>query len=275
MTVEKESILARADKGIPVTPYAVDMMFISNVEETEFAWLIHEEASDRVMYISKVLSPEGFTPEVGQQARVISHGSEICGADIRDSNADDWRELFYLDQATRKERLEERRAAQDAEAQEIYEAEREDLERRVAELPDIYQRRIERLRANNDSFDRDYLGYELFGLEEARKIAAALRDELPEGATQEQILEAMQDFYEKPVAIQSARYGISDAHSPDSFGFAVSVAGAEVAGNEDFLVEQHGALASKVGCLAYGCHTQEDMDRVKAAQSQTEEVIAP
>jgi hypothetical protein len=127
---------------------------------------------------------------------------------------------------------------------EAFEAGRDELDRRVAALPEVFRRRIERFRAGNPDFRWEYEGYELICCETAVKIAETL-------GTRERYAEicAGEDRWG---AVFDAVPGIDSGLSGNQFGAALSLAGLYLA-DPEMVVRQHGALVPLVGCEKYGC----------------------
>lgn len=114
---------------------------------------------------------------------------------------------------------------------------------RIAALPESLRTRIRRLEDNNPDFWWRFMPYELFVCEEARLIADLLKT-----------VESIDEFHGLPYEDQKSRVPFSDGHSGNTFGMACMLAKVLVSGDDDLVVEMHGALAPLVGCEEYGCH---------------------
>ena len=153
-------------------------------------------------------------------------------------------------------------------------AKKPEADAKLAKLPDVFQKRIARFRKNNPDFDANFLSYEVFVCEQAVLIADSLFS--ADAVRSWWRLENPKDGYlfdlpEEEQAERKARFkelvpGLSDEHSGNTFGAAVSIAVSylEDPRRVEFL---HGAMDPLVGCVAYGCfasESDEEKDRVLA-----------
>lgn len=118
---------------------------------------------------------------------------------------------------------------------------KEKLDSEYDALPDFFKQRIDKFRANNARFRIDYESYELFCCTQAVLIADACK-----------IPEAVQDFkgleWSKQMELVP---GLSDGHSGNTFGCAVSLA-YHYLSNPENVVKVSGALSPLVGSSEYG-----------------------
>jgi hypothetical protein len=146
---------------------------------------------------------------------------------------------------------------------------------RYEELPPVFQRRLDKYRANNPDFGWTFEGYELFCCEQAVVFA---REAVNAAETGENDAEVAQYFDGKADApsLHSLRWlswwsalnsedfdydyqrqkslmpGFDDGHSGNTFGSAVNLATLWLLGAEEAVVRRYGSLAPLVGSDAYG-----------------------
>lgn len=210
-----------------------------------------------------MLSAEyGITPVVGQKCTLYSHqGALIHGVEL------DGQLVFYRDAEQRAADAQERTERIQREAAADLERHREDYARRIAALPEPLQRKIARMRANNQDYDRDYLHYELFSLEEGIKIAQHITTitgitQPSDPAEVELRWAALDEFGKAPWELQ--KDVIDSGHSGNTFAVAMNIA-AMVLDQDEFALEwMHGAMAGLAGCEQIGCHTDEDLAMLQA-----------
>jgi hypothetical protein len=176
-------------------------------------------------------------PKVGMKARFYGRGFgyPVRGLDI------DGREVFYRTQA--EEEVRHRKMVEDMKEKKRkdYEASRNEYDRRVATLPDVFQKRVEKFRnAGGDEWRHEFEPYELFTCEEAVKIAAHCKT-----------TEGVVAFHDLPWEEQK-KAGISDDHSGNTFGMACRLAHWYLKAPEN-VTKEHGALVGLVGCDGYSC----------------------
>lgn len=120
---------------------------------------------------------------------------------------------------------------------------RPDRDRRWKALPIEFQKRRDRFMAGNPNFARDFETYELFCCEQAVAIHDAMNSDA----------EKIRQFRELTWNEQKALAPkLDDGHSGNTFGSAIRLA-YWLATNKENVVLEHGALATLVGCKAYGC----------------------
>lgn len=192
--------------------------------------------------------PHGIVPKVGDIVREWGRGFGYPVRGMAFFNGTEWRVAYY--RTEQEDRDHSAALAIMAEAKREAEFERSgraELDAKYAALPPIFQRRIDKFRANNPDFRWKYEGYEMFTCEQAVVIADALK-------TREAI-EAWRDLsWEEQ---RRAVPGLSDDHNGNTFGAACVLAVLYLEHPEG--VEQmHGALAPLVGSAEYGCVPRED-----------------
>lgn len=123
---------------------------------------------------------------------------------------------------------------------------RAELDAKYAALPPVFQRRLDKFRANNPEFRWKYEGYEMFCCEQAVAFATTLRS-----------AEAIREFRELPYEEQRKRVpAMDDSHSGNTFGAACALAVWYLEQPEN-VVAAYGALAPLVGSKEYGCVPKE------------------
>lgn len=205
--------------------------------EAEDGWLSVEKAKFVV------------APKVGQRARYFGRG---FGFPVR-GLAIDGVEIYYEthDEYYHRQRAEQviAESARKAEA-DANEAERE---ARVAALPECFQKRIRRFRANNPSFYYQHEGYEMASCVDAVKIAGSC-----------ETVEAVRAFHELSWDEQKARVpDLSEGHSGNTFGMAVRLAH-HFLKDERLVFAEHAAISALVGCEEAGCQPVTDAEMVAA-----------
>jgi hypothetical protein len=124
---------------------------------------------------------------------------------------------------------------------ELYKKNEKTYEAVYASLPECFQKRIDRFRANNLDFNHEYLEYELFCCTESLKIAKKLKT-----------VEQIDNWRQMAWDAQRKIVDISPDHSGNTFGASVLLAKYYLT-DVDNVVKQHGALCPLVGCKDYGC----------------------
>ena len=179
-----------------------------------------------------------IVPTVGMNATFYGDGIgyTVRGLDLNGI------EVFYLTEEEQKAKDRQWYDEQEAKRKSDYEAKRDDYDHRVAALPDVFRVRMEKFRKQGDKWRYEYEPYELFCLEEAVKIAGALKT-----------AQAVVDFQQLDYKEQKKLVEIGDGHSGNTFGFSCLMA--------RFLLEKpelagkmHGSITPLVGCKAFGCH---------------------
>lgn len=124
-----------------------------------------------------------------------------------------------------------------------FEKNRTDHDRRIAALPECFRQRIAKFQYNNPDFRWKFESYELFCCEQAVVIADTLKT--PEAIREFHAIKEWKDQ-------MSAVPGLSDGHSGNTFGCAVTLA-IDYLTKKQNVVARHGALAPLVGSEEYGC----------------------
>lgn len=196
-------------------------------------------------YILADANPEAPMPKVGDTARLYGERFGIVrGLDINGA------EVYYRTPAEQQAKDRVEREKRQAEKRAEFEAKREEMDARVAALPECFQRRLDKFRYNNPDFRWEYESYELMCLEEAVRIADKLGSP-----------EAVNAWRQAGYAEQKRLVpGIEEGHSGNSIGFAGLMAELYAARNEEAIIAWHGALAPLVGSKEYGCVPREETD---------------
>lgn len=215
---------------------------LTAVEDHGFSWAITSE-DGWSLGIPKV---DGVVPVVGSVARYYGQGigRPVRGVDI------DGREVYYrtADQQAAKHRSDA--DALNAEKRATAEAAKPETARRIAALPDVMQRRLQKFTDTNPDFWWDFMPYELMVCEDAVKIARALE---PRATTPEGYVTELDAFYDLNFEQQKMIVpDLTDGHSGNSFGMACRLA-RWLLTDPELAVKDHGALTPLVGCEAYGC----------------------
>lgn len=179
----------------------------------------------------------GHTPQVGDYIRVYTYGvSCIRGIFIKGVK------VFYETEQEYMDRFKREQEERDRQEQEKYYTDKEATDARIALLPEVFQRRIQRFTEGNCDFVWKYLRYELFCCEEAMRISDRFKTS-----------ESVSEFYSAPWEKQKELMPeLSDEHSGNTFGCACKLAQAYLA-DPSLVVRMHGALVPLVGCTEYGC----------------------
>jgi hypothetical protein len=226
--------------------------------------------------------PEGTEASVGDTIRVYGgFGSVVVGVDVNGV------EVFYRTppEVTQHRALESVKMRERKERD--FETERPKLDAIYDALPDAFKRRIDKYRANNPNFRRDYEGYEIMCCRDAVIVAEHYRPEFERvialqpaeiaafvkpaptddraGFLREH--DAAEDgdaFLRNAVAWRllsqfhdlawedQKAIGIDEGHSGNSFACMSRFAWLYLAGRDDDLVAHHGAMAPLVGSDEYG-----------------------
>lgn len=133
-------------------------------------------------------------------------------------------------------------AERDEERKRAFEETRSDHDRRIAALPDVFQRRLAKFQRTNPDFRWKHEGYELLCCEQGALIADTLKTP-----------EAVQAFSKADNDEQNRLVpGLDQGHSGNSFTFSYRLA-FEYLTDPELVVQEHGALTILVGCESYGC----------------------
>lgn len=219
---------------------------IDKVEESESGYALGH--GGWTLWCPKV---EGITPKVGDVLRTWGKG---IGFAVRG--------IAINGQIVR---YETRQEMEDRNARELFEREMEQLTKaeserqandaRIAALPDVFQRRIQRFRNGNPEFWWKHQPYELFVCEQAVLIAQAMKspDDVPAFAKL--------SWEQQKLVVPE----LDGGHSGNTFGAACRLAHWYLTQPEN-VVREHGALAVLVGCDEYGC-THDEAHHTAKGQS--------
>jgi hypothetical protein len=223
---------------MPISDAANDLEYVEHtIESVTESGNYYELRFDHAMCIG-CPRVEGIVPKPGDTLRLWGRGFGFTvrgiaingqivryetDAEERDRHA---RELVESEMGQLAE-AENRKAADDA---------------RVAALPEVFQRRIQRFRDGNPDFWWKHQSYELFCCEQAVTIAGAMNS--PADLQAFTKLEWEQQKRIVP--------GLDDGHSGNTFGMACRLAHWYLTHPEN-VEREHGALVPLVGCREYGC----------------------
>ncbi len=180
----------------------------------------------------------GVKPKVGQIARFYGGGIGyvVRGLDL------DGQEVFYRTPEQEAELHAQQVREWEAKDKAAFEKNKANLDAQYDALPEVFQRRIDRFRANNPDFRWKYEAYEMLVCTQAVEIAEALKTVDAIRAWKEM------DFRKQKRLVPS----LSDGHSGNTFGAACLLAILYLE-QPDKVVQLHGALAPLVGSKEYGC----------------------
>lgn len=208
---------------------------ITEISENETGWTVSLEGSG--FGLSREKLGDADPPQVGDEVVLYTHrGSMIRGLDLRGEP------VFYMTDREIEIEDEKWRAEYKEKQRKEFEEQREELDRKFAALPEVFQRRVQWFRDHNPDFRWQNEAYELSSCVDAVKIAEAM--ETPEGVqrfkelTFEQQRAAVPDLY--------------DGHSGNSFGMACRLAWLYLT-DPLLVVAEHGAMVPLTGCEKYGC----------------------
>lgn len=244
-----------------------DTWYITSEAGTGFS--IARERVDRTIW-------DDLKPKPGDTISLYCrNGSFVVGVDLNGKRVflytqEEWDAESAFEEARserqKAERFECQRAALDAD----YEA-----------LPQVFRDRIDRFRTNNPTFRQDYESYELFVCKEAVVLAEKAREAVSSGEYDDEVeafwadpgklrLAGYETTPDSPelrwlfwaVALNSKAYdydyerekavtGISDGHSGNTYGAAVSLARLYIESPEH-VSRMHGSLSPLVGSKEYG-----------------------
>lgn len=200
-------------------------------------------------------------PEAGMEARFYGKG---IGFTVRGLFIDG-QKVYYRTEAEQEEEHRKWCLEEERKSKFEFEENRADWDRRVSELPDVFQRRIAKFRKNNPNFRWQYEKYELFCCEQAMVIATALDTRQPDGPLSDDARERNSDQFREALRATFAAFQdmpwneqvervpeLSDGHSGNTFGCACRLAYFYIT-DPELVVKMHGALAPLVGSKEYGC----------------------
>lgn len=219
---------------------------VTNVNDEGEYWSIGTDA------YSFGFRKTGVNPVIGATARFYGRGfgSVVRGLDLNGV------EIFYRTPAEQEQEHIRWRENWQREKQEKFEAMgQRELDAQYAELPLVFQRRLDRFRRNNPAFRWEHEAYEMSCCVDAVRIA----DVCPS-------FDDIKAFHDLPWEHQKEKVpDLFDGHSGNSFGMTCHLAGLYVT-NPKLVPLEHGALCPLVGCKEYGCAplpTPEDFEAAK------------
>jgi hypothetical protein len=230
-------------------PWIADVEYeeyqITDVREEGNSYVIEVDGAWLAVDKSKFDRP----PEAGQTARYFGRGFGfpvrglvVDGVEIYYETDDDYRIRTRAEQIIRE-------SSEMAEA----DARRGEIDARVAALPECFQGRIHRFRANNSDFYWRHEGYEMSACVDAVRIAHALGD-----------ASRVSDFHALPWDEQKAAVpDLEEGHSGNTFGMACRLAHHYLT-DERLVFAEHAAIAALVGCDEAGCPPVTDDEMVAA-----------
>ena len=197
--------------------------------------------------VSDTGEPVDPLPAAGTTARMYGKG---FGYPVRGLYVNGQR-VFYRTPEQEKQKHRDWCAEQKREKRAAFEANREEMDRRFAALPEIFQRRIQKFRDTNPEFRWEYEGYEMFCCEQAVIYARMFPT-----------VEELSAFHKLPWEQQAAKFEgeqreAFEGHSGNTFGFACALARHYIT-NPENVYREHGALTPLVGCQEYGCPHQRE-----------------
>lgn len=189
-------------------------------------------------------SDEGVpvTPVVGMTARTYGRG---FGSPVRGLYLNEQR-VYYRTEVEEEQRHQNWVAEQKRQRQEEFETNRVERDQKIAALPEIFQRRIQKFRDRNPEFRYEYEPYEVFCCEQAVLFARKF-------PTTERLEEfSKMDFEQQAAHFNEAERAEFEEHSGNTFGMSMRLAYHYLM-NPENVYREHGALVQLVGCEAYGC----------------------
>ena len=176
-------------------------------------------------------------PRVGQTARLYGRG---LGFSVRGVVVDG-RAIYYRTKREQEDKEQQDREAYRQRQRDEFEEKRQQMDAAYRDLHPAFKARIDKFRNANPDFRWQFESYEMMCCVDAQSIAAKLRTP-----------EAIEQFRNLAFEEQRKQVSISDGHSGNSFGAAVSLASA-FAEDPKLVILMHGALTPLVGCVDYGC----------------------
>ena len=181
----------------------------------------------------------GVTPKIGDELTVHTKGGAF--GTIRGMDLNGHKIFWKTDEELEAERLEWLRKNEE-DKQQKFKDNKAEMDKQYEALPKCFQERIDKFRANNDRFRIDFESYELFCCEQAVVIAKGCKSAA-----------GVEEFRKLKWEEQLERVPeLSDGHSGNTFGFAVTLAYWYLQQPEN-VTKMHGALAPLVGSKEYGC----------------------
>lgn len=182
-----------------------------------------------------------IAPKPGMVARLYGRG---IGYTVRGLTLDGVT-VFYRTDAEQREQGRRDIERREQEQRYDFEKNRAEMDRRYRDLPEVFQRRLDKFRQNNPDFRWKFERYEMFCCEQAVAIAEKVKaDDLSAFANLE--------WRQQKMIVPK----LDEGHSGNTFGCAVALARLYLSDSEN-VVKMHGALAPLVGSEEYGCVPRE------------------
>jgi hypothetical protein len=228
--------------------------------DAESGWTLH---FDSMCLGCPGTSDEGqaVRPEVGMTVRTYGRG---FGYPVRGLYLNEQR-VYYRTEAEEEQRHQDWCADEKRKRREAFEAHREERDAKVAALPAIFQRRIQKFRDKNPEFRYEYEPYEVFCCEQAVLFARKF-------PTTEQLQAfAKADWKDQVAHFEGEEKEAFEGHSGNTFGMSVRLAYHYLA-NPENVYREHGALVALVGCEAYGCPHEPEKTLAQMVEEAGEEI---
>jgi hypothetical protein len=177
-------------------------------------------------------------PEVGQTIEAYgSFGQTIQGICI------DGKTAFFKGEVQLEKERQEWLKKEEKKEIENFKTNKNKLDEDYNSLPEVFKKRIDILRQNNEKFRQKYEAYEMRCCIDAVKITKELK-------TVEEYNKFVQLDYDKQMKRVKE---LDTGHSGNSFGCACQLAYYYIT-DQDYVYKSHGALCPLVGCKNYGCY---------------------
>jgi hypothetical protein len=178
----------------------------------------------------------GVEPKAGDVIEIdITNGSTIRGLKLNS------KEVFYKTDEDLAREHKEWCENHKKQQQEEFEKEKDSLDAKYNALPKVFQKRIDKFRANNPNFRVEYESYEMFCCEQAVEIANAM-----------QTKEAIKEFADLDWEKQKEKVpNLDGGHSGNTFAMSCRLAYWYL-DNPENVVKEHGSLSVLVGSEEYG-----------------------
>lgn len=234
--------------------------------------------------------PDGMKVEAGDRIRLhLTQGSLIkgiyIGKRIGEKNPltgefGPWTEVYHRTNEDQRQLDREQSIKHQRDRAVEFFNEREKLNADYDALPDVFKKRIDKYRENKPTFRAEYEGYEMFCCTEAVKVADYLRpefDKIMAADPVEYIIDHEDEFGDNIPKVESSddpavpgvvawllvhefdnreyeeqKLVLSSGHSGNTHGMAMRLGRYYLAGMDDHVVGNYGAMSVLVGSDAYG-----------------------
>jgi len=187
----------------------------------------------------------GVTPKIGDKVQLKwPLGMTVSGIKINDQI------IYDLNEKELEERHEQSRQKTLEKQKKEFEKNKENMDADYDALPEIFKKRIDRLRKNNPDFRWQCEAYDVFACKEAIKIAEVIK-------TTEELSEFAKYSYEKQTELVKLDYN----HSGGTFGQAMQLAHCLIDKKEQYIPYVHSSLAQIGGCESVGCYPPTEEER--------------